>query len=401
MNDRLAEIQLLFDKYVNNNCTEKEKLQFFQYVQDEQFKPVLQELINQQMQEYSALQHNGSSPGSDDIFNAIIHAVTETTSTAPIRTIRSFKRYWFGAAAVLVLFLGAATVWLMKYKSSTPSSYAIKQNDVAAPSATNATLTLADGSQIVLDSVQSGKIAAQGNTSIQKLANGAIAYDERSGGDHLQYNTVAVPRGSKMLSLTLSDGTKVWLNAASSLKFPVSFIGHERKVETTGEVYFEVAKNKEQPFFVSSNNITVSVLGTSFNMNTYDDEPQSKITLLEGSVRVDKAGLPSCLLKPNDQAAVSSKLTVTENVDAAAVVAWKNNKFYFGEATNISSVLRQIARWYNVDVVYNGQEGEGHIGGSVSKDLPLSKVVAMLEMTGNYSFKIEGKKLIVQQKNKW
>ncbi|MDH7460685.1 FecR domain-containing protein [Chitinophagaceae bacterium 26-R-25] len=400
MNDRLAELQQLFDRYVNNSCTEDEKLQFFQYVQDDEFRPVIQEMINLQIHQYNALQDSGSPSESDEIFNSIIHSINETPSAAPVRTIRSYKKYWFGAAAIFLLFLGGAAAWLVKYKSNTTSSYAVKQPDVAAPSVSNATLTLADGSKIVLDSAQSGKIAAQGNTNIQKLANGSIAYNEESGNDRLQYNTVAVPRGSKILSLTLSDGTKVWLNAASSLKFPVSFVGHDRQVETTGEVYFEVAQNKAKPFKVTSNNITVSVLGTSFNMNTYDDEPQSRITLLEGSVRVDKAGQPSCLLKPNDQASISSKMTVTENVDAAAVIAWKNNKFDFGEATEISSVLRQVARWYDVDVVYKGSEIEGHIGGSVSRDFPLSKIVSLLEMTGTYSFKIEGKKLVAQLKNK-
>jgi ferric-dicitrate binding protein FerR (iron transport regulator) len=203
--------------------------------------------------------------------------------------------------------------------------------------------------------------------------------------------------------LTLSDGTKVWLNASSLLKFPVVFNGNERKVELHGEGYFEVAENKQKPFKVDvAGRGEVEVLGTHFNVNAYADEASLNTTLLEGSVKV-KVGSnakPSMLV-PGQQARIfpNGELRTTSNINLEEVVAWKNGKFHFGESTDMETVMRQIGRWYDVEVEYSGNFSGKHLGGTISRDVNASKVFEMLEMTGIAKFRIVGKKVLVVAQN--
>jgi ferric-dicitrate binding protein FerR (iron transport regulator) len=208
------------------------------------------------------------------------------------------------------------------------------------------------------------------------------------------YNTISTPKGGQY-QVTLSDGSKVWLNAASSLRFPATFSGKERKVELTGEGYFEVAHNKKMPFHVTVNDLDVEVLGTHFNINAYADESAIKTTLLEGSVKVVK-GNETKIIEPGEQASVTTsedEINVKQQVDLEQVVAWKNGIFQF-ERADIESVMRQISRWYDIDVDYHGRVSE-HFGGTISRDVNISDVLKMLEMTGGVNFKIDGKKVIV------
>ena len=263
------------------------------------------------------------------------------------------------------------------------------------PGRNNAILTLADGHTITLDSAANGGLAQQGNTKVIKL-NGQIAYKNAGGaqGDAvILFNTISTARGNQY-QLVLSDGTKVWLNAASSLRFPTSFKGKERRVEVTGEAYFEIAKNPAMPFIVQAGSGEIDVLGTHFNVNAYADEPSVKTTLLEGAVAVKKATARQTLV-PGQQAEFSptGEIALSENVDVIRETAWKDGFFWFNN-TDIHTLMRQVSRWYDVEVEFKGNISDDGFTGKVSRSVPLSKLLNVLEQY-ELHFKIEGKKIIV------
>jgi ferric-dicitrate binding protein FerR (iron transport regulator) len=275
-----------------------------------------------------------------------------------------------------------------------------------APGSEKAVLTLADGSTIILDNAANGNVAQQGGTKIIKLDNGQLAYDagrnthRRVLSGELLYNTISTPRGGQY-QITLPDGTKVWLNAASSIKFPTAFSGSTREVEMTGEAYMEIAKNSKQPFRVKANGTEIQVLGTSFNINAYSDEEAVKTTLIEGRVRVSSLK-SNVILKPGQQArialAVSSDqqakgITVVNDADIQQALAWKNSLFKFNDAS-IEVIMRQLARWYNLDVVYEGNVTKTFLA-TIPRNVPISQVLEALEITGAVKFKVEANKVTV------
>ncbi len=275
----------------------------------------------------------------------------------------------------------------------------IKKNEIS-PGGDKAILTLSDGSTIVLDSAKNGLLATLSGINISKTANGQITYKTSlSSSSRLEpsYNTISTPRGGQY-QVILPDGTKVWLNAASSLTFPTFFSGRERRVELTGEAYFEVVtlvspsneagERIHIPFTVVSGNQLVEVLGTHFNVNAYSDETTINTTLLEGSIKVLHMGTHHTrLLKPGQESKVGTDIQVS-NVEVAQSIAWKNGYFVF-EHEDIESIMRKISRWYDVDVQYEGDiTKEGFIG-SVSKFENVSQVLDMLKFTGLVHFKVE------------
>jgi ferric-dicitrate binding protein FerR (iron transport regulator) len=312
--------------------------------------------------------------------------------------VRRMPQRWWAAASILLLLASGSYFFFGNHQAKKEVAVVNKHvpvNDVA-PGGNKAVLTLADGSVIILDSAQNGTLSKQGNIKIIKLDDGQLAYDKSglSANSQVLYNTISTPKGGQY-QVTLSDGSKVWLNAASSLRFPATFSGKERKVELTGEGYFEVAHNKKMPFHVTVNDLDVEVLGTHFNINAYADESAIKTTLLEGSVKVVK-GNETKIIEPGEQASVTTsedEINVKQQVDLEQVVAWKNEIFQF-ERADIESVMRQISRWYDIDVDYHGRVSE-HFGGTISRDVNISDVLKMLEMTGGVNFKIDGKKVIV------
>ena len=327
------------------------------------------------------------------------------------RTMRviSLLRRIAVAAAILVL-LGAGTyLWMIRthenntVKSGTSTN---EQQDVQ-PGGNKAVLTLADGSTILLDSAANGKLTQQGKTTIIKSGNGQLVYtreNEKPGNllttDHspLTYNTLTTPRGGQY-QLVLPDGSKVWLNAASLIRYPTVFTGPERNVEIKGEAYFEVAHDKTKPFTVhfsaAGREGAVQVLGTHFNVNAYEDEAVVKATLLEGSVQV-RRDAASATLKPGEQAVLSqtnSPLTIDHSPNLDQVMSWKNGQFYFSNS-DIETIMRQMARWYDVDVEYKVRP-EDRYTVSLSRNVPVSKLLKYLELSGGVKFKIEGKKIVV------
>ena len=269
-----------------------------------------------------------------------------------------------------------------------------------APETNKAMITLANGQKVYLDSAVNGTLAMQGNVKLVKLANGQIAYQTASGEtiNEIKYNTLTNPRGSKVIDMTLADGSQVWLNAGSSVTYPVAFVGNERRVAITGEAYFEVAHNTAMPFKVSKGEMEVTVLGTHFNVNAYDDESDIKVTLLEGSVKVIKgpstgSGLQT-VLKPGQQAQVTNEVKVVNDADLEQVMAWKNGLFNM-KGTDLAALMRQVARWYDVQVSYEGPQQQKSFGGSINRDVDLSDVLKALEQYGIH-FRMEKGKVIIQ-----
>ncbi|MFC0515146.1 FecR family protein [Mucilaginibacter angelicae] len=311
------------------------------------------------------------------------------------------KRYWlnYAAAASILLCLSVGFYFYRRPQKQ----YLVKNNIIKndfLPGSNKAVLTLANGSKLSLTGGNKGLLARQGITAINKKEEGRVEY--RPGTEALAanqaaatlYNTVSTPKGGQY-QVVLPDGTRVWLNTASSIRFPTTFTGNDRQVEISGEVYFEVAKNKNKPFIVTSGNQKVTVLGTHFDINAYQDEGAVKTTLLEGSVKVSN-GNNIVLLKPGEQSQLSTenKLTVSDDIDMDEVVAWKNGFFQFNKA-DIQTIMNQISRWYDVEVKYEGQVQPGHYYGKISRNVNASKVLKVLELSGMH-FTIEGGKIIVK-----
>jgi len=244
----------------------------------------------------------------------------------------------------------------------------------------------------LLDSLTSGTLAIQGKVNVIKTADGQIVYTGT--GNEVEYNTLFNPRGSKAVALTLIDGTKVWMNAESSLRYFTSISNDERKVEITGECYFEAAHDALKPFIVKDVNrgTEVEVLGTHFNVNTYADEPEMKVTLLEGSVKILKGTLLS-ILKPGQQAQVSNDIKVVSGVNVDEVMAWKNGKFAYNN-TDLETIMRQMARWYDVEVVYKNKITDKYTV-TTERDVPVSQLFKYIEMSGGVHFTIDDRKITV------
>lgn len=312
---------------------------------------------------------------------------------APARQRRLWSR--MAAAAAVIIVLATGGYFLLKKTPPGENKAALAQD--AAPGGNKAVLTLSDGRRITLSDAASGRIATEENVTVSKTAEGELKYSNtRDTPGALVYNSVSTPRGGQY-SLVLADGTKVMLNAASSLKYPASFTGTERRVELTGEAFFEIAKNTARPFRVVSRAQTVTVLGTRFNINAYTDEPLVKTTLVDGSVQVqgNRNGAP-LLLKPGQQAVMAGDAApeAATAVNMEQALAWKNGYFRFYNE-DLHAVTRQLARWYNVDFVFDGPVSAEEYTGKISRFKNLGQVLTMLESTRTVHFSITGNKVRV------
>jgi ferric-dicitrate binding protein FerR (iron transport regulator) len=312
------------------------------------------------------------------------------------------RRWWnLTAAASIITIVCAGGAWLWYSRAHQPPPPVVAPVAVAAdikPGGNKAVLTLADGRRIDLGATANGVVADQGNTKVDKLSDGQIAYNkvktEFAQPLALAYNSLSTPRAGQF-TLLLPDGSRVWLNNASVLRYPVAFTGPDRTVELAGEAYFEVARDAAHPFRVKvQDGATVEVLGTSFNIMAYSDEPAERTTLIDGSVRV-RQGNHDVLLRPAEQSALGAdgKLQVTPDVNVQEVIAWKNGYFHFDHAS-LQTTMRQFARWYDIDVVYQGQLPEHEFVGRIQRNLPLADILKELE-NDQVHFKLEGRKLLV------
>jgi transmembrane sensor len=297
------------------------------------------------------------------------------------------------AAAAILAAIAITGVLLITRTRSAPAPAMAQQKRPAPadilPGGNRAVLTLADGSTISLDSAHTGNLASQGTAQVLKIRDGELKYDAAAAGSHptVSYNTLATPRGGQY-KLLLADGTRVWLNAASSIRYPTTFTGADREVEISGEAYFEIAKNAAMPFRVltvskpgDNDPMTIDVLGTHFNVNAYSDEPVARTTLLEGLVKVSK-GKNAALLKPGEAAQLrkDGAMQRIPDVDLEAAVAWKDGLFEFSDE-ELPVILRQISRWYAIDIDYEGAVPTDRFTGSVSRNTTLSGVLKILKLS--------------------
>ncbi len=308
--------------------------------------------------------------------------------------IRSNKIVWwkYAAAAVvigLMIFTGKQF-----FKEKQPVTVA-KIINVPAPASNRATLTLANGKTVYLDSATNGQLAMQDQVKLVKLADGKIAYSGTA--TELQYNTLTNPKGSKAINIELPDHSQIWLNAGSSVTYPIAFVGKERKVTMTGELYYEVFHNEHQPFTVTKGNTSVTVLGTHFNVKAYDNDPDVKVTLLEGVVRLTR-NAESLTLKPNQQAIVANQMQLIENADTEQAVAWKNGMTSFHSA-DIQTVLRELERWYDITTEVKGNLKTKNFFAEAPRTAPLKDVLQSIFDDNNiaYEYDREKRKLTILQ----
>lgn len=328
---------------------------------------------------------------------------TEVTVTEKNKVVRLSPKRWLSYAAALLLLTVAA--WWAYHLFSARQDLPVDHLAGIGPGKDRAVLTLSDGSTILLDSAGSGALARQGEVVITKLSNGDIVYNAKGAEEgEVMMNTMATPRGGQY-HLVLPDGTEVWLNAASSLRYPTIFKGNERRVEVTGELYFTIAPDKSKPFIVSlPNRSAIEVLGTSFNTNAYTDETSMNTTLVNGAVRVKKEGGGSVLLKPGQQAQLpqgsntASAINIV-NADMEKVIAWRKGLFNF-EGASLEEAMKQLSRWYDIDIEFDKEvytRGLQHtrLVGGIRRDLSLANVLELLNVMGLH-FRMEaGRKLIV------
>ena len=320
--------------------------------------------------------------------------------TTPVVSIRPSRGKWWAVAAVFLLLIGGAGTYLAMRSTGSKgpvlATIDLYKNDVA-PGTNTATLQLADGRIVNLaDAIQPG--LQQGDASVQKEKDGTLIYNAAAADQHtgssVAYNTISTPNGGEF-NVGLADGSKVWLNAASSLRFPASFTGSERNVVLTGEAYFEIAKNARKPFTVTANGTTTRVLGTHFNIKAYNDEQDVITTLVEGAVRIESNGLQKNLV-PGQQALVRNdvKNIVVSAADVDDAIAWKNGYFTFRNE-NIKDIMRRISRWYDISVTYEAGVDANAFGGTFSRSKSLKQLLKSLEMTNTIHFKIDGKNVTV------
>ncbi|HEY1009446.1 MAG TPA: FecR domain-containing protein [Daejeonella sp.] len=354
------EAQDLLKRYANNQCTPEEKI----------------------LVERWYLKESGeldSGHGNNDLSQREKEIWLGTLKKAGLPDERGgiWLYVKIASAAVILLFVGFGG-YFFTVKNEPVVQRAVKVTD-ALPGGKKAVLTLSDGSRIILDDISNGTLAKQGNITINKTSDGQLIYDASGAAGEKNfegtYNTISTPRGGEY-QVILPDGSKVWLNSASSIRFPTMFSGGQRDVTLTGEAYFEVARNPARPFNVSANNMKVSVLGTHFNLMAYEDEASVKATLLEGSIRVS-SGTSSALVKPGEQAHISAKNISVSQADLEEAMAWKNGYFYF-KNTDIKSVMRQLSRWYDVEVEYGGDLPATVFSGKMYRNVNASKLLDIL-----------------------
>jgi transmembrane sensor len=397
--------QELLDKYLTGSMSEQEWTIFKELLHEPEHKKQLEAIIDAELETHAfeGVPDNNTLAAIQDHLRTNIQAEKERSQ----KIVYYIKR--LAVAAVFVLVLGGIGWWVASRKASeheVAQVNATKKGTTITPGGNKAILKLSDGTEIILDSAGEGTLAQQGQAKVIKLKEGELKYESTI--DNRQsaivYNTLTTPRGGQY-QIVLPDGSKVWLNAASSIRYPTAFIGNERKVEITGEAYFEVAKNANKPFMVhfasAGREGEVEVLGTHFNVNAYEDEPAVKTTLLEGIVKVENQSAignrQSAILKPGEQVSISqsSHLSQPIPVQTEEVMAWKNGLFQF-KGADIATVLRQTARWY--DVQFDIKENVStRFSGQISRSANIEQLLKILELTGKVKFEIHGKTIIVKE----
>jgi len=397
MHSSNARLSYLFNSYYNKTATKQEIEELFQLLHttsDDELAAVISEAWDSLQIEESLFK----SDKSLEILKRILPtgaAVNNLEEEAIVNNGMKWSSIFSKSlAAAILIFISVGTYFWLRPVPEPKAKMVSNVFHDAPPGGNRATLTLANGKIIILDSVQNGIIVKMANFEVNKTKDGQLVYHvvenntQRPG-----FNTLSTPRGGQY-QVVLPDGSKVWLNAASSIKFPSVFRGKIREVELKGEAYFEVAKNAAMPFKVKSAHAQIEVLGTHFNVRAYDDEKAMKTTLVEGAVKIT-SGNSTNVLKPGDQAVLNGDngMKVINDVDAELETAWKNGLFQFKDA-GIEEIMRQAALWYNLNISFEGEIPKRYFTGKISRNVKASEFLNMLNYTG-VKFRIEGGNIIV------
>lgn len=383
-----SKIEYLITRYLEDKLLPSEREELTGLLALKENEEVAKEFLSKAWGKSKTLDPIFSEAKSADILQRIITA-SKADDVVDLKERKLSIKSAIAVAASLIIAVSFGIYFYNSSKESLHSALNVPKQD-ATPGGNNAVLTLADDTKIYLDKVDNGSLARVGNIIIKKSADGQVIYevsDSKAEDVAYGYNTISTPNGGQY-NIVLPDGSKVWLNSASSLRFPSKFTGDERSVELSGEGYFEVAKNKDKPFRVKAGEANIQVLGTHFNINAYQNEDVLSTTLLEGSVKVVNKG-KSVIIKPGQQARLVKGQggIAFSTVDINDVVAWKSGYFVFNN-TDIHSIMRQLARWYNVDVEFKDSNIQETFAGRISKNKNLSEVLKVFETTGTIHFEI-------------
>lgn len=387
MDDKNARILSLIDKFDKGLATDEDMQELETWFQSFEDHPnITDKLTTGQQQKAKA---------------RLFQRIDKTIETrlveeyhSPLQSNKSVSLWTKAMVAASVLIISTVGSYLFLNRSLEKKQAIATTITDFAPGGNKAILTLANGKQITLNDVQHGELASQGNTIIRKATDGTVSYDQQGDGKSNIRNTLSTPRGGQY-GLVLSDGTKVYLNAASSISYPASFTENYREVEVTGEAYFEVAHDVRKPFRVKMGTQMVEVLGTHFNVNTYQNTGASRTTLLEGSVAITTAGQAK-ILKPGQQAVATKTGIAVSEVDIAEVTAWKDGFFDFTDA-DIQTVMREFSRWYDLDVVFEGSQTKETFTGRIPRSWSFTKVMKIMETFKSSHVRLEGRRVMIRQ----
>ncbi|MGY3054222.1 transmembrane sensor [Pedobacter sp. UYEF25] len=398
--------QRLLHQYLNNTIGREDCVELLSY-----FKKIDDDKIDSLIELSSFNLSEGPEFGemqSSDLLNKIkVDPRFERALTVNVVSLQTtpkfYQRNWVKIAAAAMLLLTSSLLFLQREKIFTDKGDVLlaikKKKEVILPGSRKAILTMTNGHSIALNEVARGVLAKTNAGNIVKTNTGEIIYNNLKNfadAKDLVYNTLSTPKGGEY-QLVLPDGTKVWLNSASSITYPTAFTKKERRVKLTGEAYFEVAKNKDIPFYVNVHDTQIRVLGTHFNITAYDDDDETTTTLIEGSVQVTKYNKQS-VIKPG-QKAVTNKTSdqiVVSHANIEDAVAWKNGYFVFDD-NDVSGVMKKIARWYDVTVVYRSDVSNQKFGGTFYRSKSITELLQYLQKIGKVRFTIEGRRIIVMK----
>lgn len=367
--------QELAEKWLKGTITEKEQIEFNRWYNTDQDKEINIDYVS-----------------SDQELSQRIRKKIDSEIKAPVK--RGMVS-WVSAAAAILLAVISITIYMNSNSSNKGAKLELSQNEIG-PGVEKAILQLADGSTVLLDNSVSEILPQQGTSNLLRLQDGVV-YSEIEGEQEkasVLFNTLFTPAGSQY-QVTLADGTKVWLNSGSSLRFPTSFHGKERIVELIGEAYFDVAKNAAMPFKVKASGAEVQVLGTSFNVMAYKDESYINTTLIEGSVKL-ASSKDYAILEPGQKGVIynDEEQIHVSTTDISDATSWKNGLFSFS-GESVESVMRKISRWYDVEIIYKGEVTDKDFSGTISRHKNLSEVLKMLELTGLVTFQVKERSVVV------
>ncbi|MGV3641995.1 MAG: FecR domain-containing protein [Adhaeribacter sp.] len=379
-------------RHLRGELTQQEEEAFGQWLQaDEQNRRFLEKIVNQQQ-----LEEELTFFSSVDTPAAWRRVASQTIEKEEAGSRWQKAGVWKYAAVIALLLAAVLVIYQTKLKGKDPrpgiaAAAPGQQGEKILPGGNKARLILGDGTVVMLEEVPDGTVREANGLRVFKQEGQVVFNILEDSSSEISYNTISTPVGGQY-QVVLPDGSKVWLNSASSLRFPSAFVKHERVVELTGEGYFEIAKNRAKPFRVLANTATVEVLGTHFNLMAYSNEKYIRTTLLEGAVKVGN-GREQKRMVPGQQALIGEEI-VLKQVDVKEAVAWKNGLFYFRKL-DIATVMRQLERWYGIEVHYSGGQPSKHFTGIISRDTDITKVLEMLTMTGAIQVKTEGRKITV------